>query len=159
MSNESDIDRVWELMHKIGFCMLSTRDGDDIRSRPMAAYVSRDEHAVYFLSDAQSHKDDEIAADPHVGLAFADASHQKYVSVTGRAEISNDRGKIRELWGTPAKAWWDSPDDPNIRVLKISPKDAQYWDSPGPTVSFIKMAAAAVSGRRPDIGDNAKVRL
>ncbi|MEO3386299.1 pyridoxamine 5'-phosphate oxidase family protein [Mesorhizobium sp. CAU 1741] len=154
-----DVARVWKLMEDIGFCMLSTREGEDIRSRPMAAHVERDEHAIYFLTDASSHKDDEIKAEPNVSLAFADASDQTYVAVTGRAEVSNDRAKIRELWSTPAKAWWDNPDDPSIRVLKVSPKDAQYWDSPGTVVSTVKMLAAAVSGSRPDLGDSAKVRL
>jgi general stress protein 26 len=81
------------------------------------------------------------------------------VSLTGRAEVSNDRQKIRELWSTPAKAWWDSPDDPSIRVLKVTPKDAQYWDSPGKLVSYVKMIAAAVSDARPDMGRNAKVNM
>lgn len=67
----SDLDRVWKLMDRIGFCMLATREGDDIRSRPMAAHVVRDENAVYFLTDVDSHKDDEIEAEPNVGLAFA----------------------------------------------------------------------------------------
>ncbi len=159
MAREDTIDRVWNLMKKIGFCMLASRDGEKIRARPMAAYVARDEHAVYFLTDAASHKDDEIRRDPNVNLAFADASGQEYVSVSGRASVSNDREKIRELWSTPAKAWWDSADDPSIRVLKIEPEDAQYWDSPGTVVSYAKMAAAAVSGTKPDMGDNAKVRM
>ncbi|MBA3447095.1 MAG: pyridoxamine 5'-phosphate oxidase family protein [Pseudaminobacter sp.] len=158
MANDN-VDRVWELMEKIGFCMLASRDGEDIRSRPMAAHVDRGEHAIYFLTDVGTHKDDEIEAHPNVGLAFADASDQKYVSVTGRAVVSNDREKIRELWSTPAKAWWDSADDPSIRVLKFTPKDAQYWDNPGTVVSYVKMIAAAVTDTRPEIGDHAKVRM
>ena len=159
MATEHDIDRVWELIEKIGFAMLSTLDGKDIRARPMAAYADRDEHAIYFLTDADSHKDEDIARHPNVGLAFADTGDQKYVSLTGRAVISNDRQKIREIWSTPAKAWWDDPDDPAIRVLKITPKDAQYWDSPGTVVSYVKMLAAAVSDSRPDMGSNAKFDL
>lgn len=158
MSND-DVDRVWTLMKKIGFCMLSTHDGEDIRARPMAAYVERDEHAIYFLTDAASHKDEEIERNPHVGLAFADAGDEKYVSVTGRAAILNDRQKIKGLWSTPAKAWWDNPDDPSIRVLKITPKDAQYWDRPGKAVSYIKMLAAAVSDSRPSMGNRGKTDL
>jgi general stress protein 26 len=154
-----DTDRVWALMEKISICMLSTRDGEQIRSRPMGAYVRRQENAVYFLTDVRRHKDDEIQKFPNVCLAFADASGQKYVSMTGRAAVSNDRGKIRELFSTPAKAWWDSADDPNIRVLKVTPNDAEYWDSPGTVVSYIKMAAAAATGTRPDIGDNRKVAM
>ncbi len=158
-TDHDDADRVWALMDKIGFCMLSTRDGEDIRARPMAAHVARDEHAIYFLTDADGHKDEEIVRNPNVGLAFADAGDQTYVAVTGRAAVSNDRQKIRELWSIWAKAWWDGPDDPAIRVLKVTPKDAQYWDSPGTVVSYVKMLAAAVSDARPAVGDNAKTRL
>jgi len=159
MADNDHVDHVWALMEKIGFCMLATRDGEDIRSRPMAAQMARDEHAIYFLTDAESHKDEEIKRNPNVALAFADAGSQKYVSVSGQATVSNDRAKIKELFSTPAKAWWDNADDPSIRVLKITPKDAQYWDSPGTAVSYVKMIAAAVSGAKPDMGDNAKVRL
>ncbi|MGJ4940864.1 pyridoxamine 5'-phosphate oxidase family protein [Bradyrhizobium sp. HKCCYLS1011] len=154
-----DQDRVWDLMKKIGFAMLITRDGEKMRARPMAAYIGRDENTVYFLTDARRHKDEEIARDPHVNLSFADAGSQKYVSLTGTATISNDRAKIKELFSTPAKAWWDSADDPNIRVLKITPDDAEFWDSPGTVVSYVKMAAAAVTGTRPEIGDNRKVAM
>lgn len=157
--NAADIDRTWELMKKIGFAMLVTRDGDKLRARPMAAHVDRDANAIYFLTDARRHKDDEIARNPNVNLSFADAGDQKYVSVTGTAEVSNDRAKIRELFSMPAKAWWDSAEDPNIRVLKVTPDDAEFWDSPGTTISYVKMAAAAVTGTRPDIGTNRKVAI
>jgi len=154
-----DQDRVWELMKKIGFAMLVTRDGSKLRARPMSAYIERGENTIYFLTDARRHKDEEIARDPNVNLAFADTGGQKYVSLTGTAAISNDRAKIRELFSTPAKAWWDSAEDPNIRVLKITPDDAEFWDSPGTVVSYVKMAAAAMTGSRPDLGDNRKVAL
>jgi general stress protein 26 len=157
--NTRDVNRVWELMKSIGFAMLVTRDGSKLRARPMAAFVEREQNAIYFLSDARRHKDDEIARDPNVNLAFANASDQKYVSVTGTATVSNDRAKIRELFSTPAKAWWESADDPNIRVLKITPEDAEFWDTPGSVISYVKMAAAAVSGTRPDLGDNRKVTM
>ncbi len=152
-------ERVWQLMKKIGLAMLVTRDGDKLRARPMGAYVEPDDNAVYFLTDARHHKDVEISRNPEVNLSFADTGGQTYVSVTGTAQLSNDRGKIRELFSTVAKAWWQSPDDPNIRVLKITPDDAEFWDSPGTVISYVKMAAAAVSGTRPEIGDNRKVAM
>jgi general stress protein 26 len=154
-----DIDRAWELMKKIGFAMLVTRDGDKLRARPMSPYLERENNAIYFLTDARRHKDDEIARNPNINLSFADPGGQKYVSVGGTAAVSNNRARIRELFSTPAKAWWDSADDPNIRVLKISPEDAEFWDSPGTIISYVKMAAAAVTGTRPDIGENRKVAI
>ncbi|TCL91216.1 general stress protein 26 [Rhizobium sp. PP-WC-2G-219] len=159
MAHTDDTTKVWDLIDKIGFCMLATETGNDIRARPMAAYVERMENSVYFLTDADSHKDEEVEAHPNVCLAFADTKGQKYVSLSGTATVENDREKIKELWGTPAKAWWDSPDDPKIRILRVTPSFAEYWDSPGTVISYIKMAAAAVSNTRPDMGENAKVNL
>ncbi|TCR00427.1 pyridoxamine 5'-phosphate oxidase family protein [Neorhizobium sp. JUb45] len=154
-----DTARVWELIDKIGFCMLTTQSGGVLHARPMSAYADRSQNAVYFLTDVASHKDEEIARSPNVCLAFADSKGQKYVSISGTAEIQNDREKIRDLWATPAKAWWDSAEDPTIRILKVIPSSAEYWDSPGTVISYIKMAAAAVSSARPDLGDNAKVTM
>ena len=37
--------------------------------------------------------------------------------------------------------------------------DAEFWDSPGSVISYVKMAAATVTGTRPDLGDNRKVAL
>ena len=157
--NAHNVDRAWELMKKIGFAMLVTRNGDKLRARPMSAYLERENNAIFFLTDARRHKDEEIARNPNINLSFANASNQKYVSLTGTAVVSNDRAKIKQLFSTPAKAWWDSAEDPNIRVLKITPDDAEFWDSPGPVISYVKMAAAAVTGTRPDLGDNRKVTM
>jgi len=157
--NARDVDRAWELMKKIGFAMLVTHDGDKLRARPMSAYLEPENNAVYFLSDVRHHKDEEIAKNPGINLSFADASNQKYVSITGTAVVSNDRAKIKQLFSTPAKAWWDSAEDPNIRILKITPDDAEFWDSPGTVISYVKMATAAVTGARPEIGENRKLAL
>jgi general stress protein 26 len=157
--NAKNIERAWELMNKIGFAMLVTRDGDKLRARPMSAFLERENNAIYFLTDARRHKDDEIAQHPAINLSFADAGSQKYVSLTGTAVVSNDREKIKQLFTTPAKAWWDSAEDPNIRILKVTPDDAEFWDSPGTVISYVKMAAAAVTGTRPEIGDNRKVAM
>ncbi|RDJ21426.1 general stress protein [Bosea caraganae] len=161
MSHHSDQDHAWDLMEKIGLCMLVTHDGtgDALRARPMSAHVVRDEEAVFFLSDARHHKDDEIEINQNVCLAFADTDGQAYVSVTGTANVLDDRAKIGELWSTAAKAWWKSKDDPNIRVLRVMPSMAEFWDSPGKLVTTVKMAAAALTGHRPRLGENRKVAL
>ncbi len=155
----ADSDRIWELMHDISICMLATWDGRELHARPMGAYVRKEENAVYFLADARRHGDDEIAQYPKVCLAFADTSGQYYLSLAGHADVTHDSQKIRELWGTPAKAWWHSPEDPNIRVLKVTPVEAEYWDAPAKPVAYVKMATAAITGKRPDLGTNRKVAM
>jgi len=37
--------------------------------------------------------------------------------------------------------------------------DTEFRDSPGSLISSVKMAAATVTGTRPDLGDNRKVAL
>lgn len=151
--------RVWELVEKIGVCMLTTQTSGSLRARPMAAHPEPLENAIYFLTDVAGHKDEEVARWPNVCLAFADTKGQKYVSISGTAEVSNDRERVEDLWTTGAKARWHSADDPSIRVLKVTPSFAEYWDSPGTIISYIKMAAAAVSNSKPDMGENVKVEL
>lgn len=152
-------DRIWELMDKINFAMFTTWDGQRQRSRPLAARPDRARHAIYFLVDESGHKNDELERFPFVSLAFADNPGHKYVVVSGRAELSNDRQKIKDLWTGFDKAWWDSPEDPAIRLITVTPEDGELWDSPGRAVAAAKMLAAAVTNSRPDMGDNAKVGI
>lgn len=157
--HDEHVDRIWELAKRIGIAMLVTWDGERQRARPLAATVEKDERAIYFLIDVSGDKDDQVEKFPTVTLAFSDHQHSKYVSITGKATVSNDRKRIKELWSPFAKAWWDSPEDPAIRVIKVVPEDAELWDSPGRIVTTISMLAAAVTGRSPKIGENAKVIL
>ena len=47
----------------------------------------------------------------------------------------------------------------DLSTLKITPDDAEFWDSPGTVISYVKMAAAAATGTRPEIGENRKVSM
>jgi len=152
-------DRVWELAEKINICMFVTWDGERQRARPLAANVERDEDAIYFLVDVDGMKDDQIEEFPIVTLAFADNSGYKYVSITGMAKVTNDRAKIAELWTPDNKAFWDSKDDPGIRVITVTPDDAEVWDSPGKIVAAVKMLTAAVTGAKVELGNNRKVTM
>lgn len=159
MTPDEVIDRIWELAKKIDMCMFSTWDGEHQQARPMSARVFRDEHAIYFLTSAGSKKLPQIDEYPTVGLNFADTGAMKFVSITGQAAVTNDRPKIRELWSKFDKAWWDSEEDPDIRLLTVTPETAELWDSPNKAVAFSTMLIAAVTGAKLDVGDNATVRL
>ena len=156
---ESDVDPVWRMMESIRFCMLSNWSGTKLHSRPMGAFVRRDEATIYFFTDERAHKADEIRQYPQVNLAFADTTGQKYLSVSGTAEISGDQAKIKDLWAIPAKVWWKTPDNPNICLIKVRPTEAEYWDTPGNLIADFKVAFALVTGGYPDAGKHKKVPL
>jgi general stress protein 26 len=156
---DAGVNRVWELMESIRFCMLTNWDGEQIHARPMGAFVRRDEGLVYFFTDVRAGKDHEIARHPRVCLAFADTKSQDYVSVSGTAEISSDRRKIQELWAIPAKLWFETPDNPNIRLIKFRPERAEYWDAPGNLISSLKVAFAIATGAHVHYGDHEKTQM
>ena len=159
LTSDEARDRVWELARKINICMFVTWDGERQRARPLAANVDRDEHAIYFLTDVTGLKDDQIERFPIVTLAFSDTGDNKYVSITGEAKVTNDRAKISELWTPDNKAFWDSKDDPDIRLITVTPDDAEVWDSPGMVVATVKMLTAAVTGAKVELGNNRKVTM
>lgn len=161
MSHHSDQDKVWDLIDDIKFAMLVTHDdeGDALRARPMHAHGDREEDAIYFLSDRRHHKDDEIHINDNVCVAFADNSGMRYVSVTGTATVLDDRAKVHELWDASDRAFWDDENDPDIRVLRVRPSSAEFWASAGKVVTTVKMAAAGLTGAKPDLGINRKVAL
>lgn len=158
-SDAEIVERVWELAEKIDFCMFDTWDGERQQARPLSSRVRRDEHAIYFLVSAEGHKNSQIERFPNVNLAYADIKAMDFVSISGEATLSNNRAKIGELWSDFDKAWWDSADDPDIRLITVVPERAELWDSPGRLVALATMLTAAVTGAKPDFGDNATVRL
>jgi general stress protein 26 len=139
--------------------MLASLDGEKIRARPMAAYPREGEGVVFFLTDARGHKDEEIARDENVCLIFAEPKDGKYLTVTGRARVTDNRTLVHELWNTAAEAWWDGPDDPGIRVLEVNPEDAQFWEGPHGLVATVAMVIAAATSNPPVMGDQRKVDL
>ena len=159
LSSTEAANRIWELAQKIDICMFISWDGRLPRARPLSARVKRDEHSIYFLVDAEGAKNAQIENDPIVTLAWADNSTYKYVTVSGKASVRNDRALINRLWEKTDKAWWDDANDPAIRVIAVAPMEGELWDSPNKLIATAKMVAAVVSGTKPDMGENAKVKL
>jgi general stress protein 26 len=154
-----DATTVWSMMDKMPACMVVTHDGPDdrLRARPMMALVRPEANAVFFLTDINAHKDEEIAKNDSVCMTFSDSANQQYVSVTGTGSISDDRILIGDLWSMAAGAWWRSKDDPDIRVLRVTPSRAEFWNSPDMITTDAQSAAKALSGNRPNCGTNGKV--
>jgi len=158
MSSRSDQDRAWELIQEIGLCMLVSHDGGGVlRARPMSAHARRDEDAIYFLTDRRAHKDDEIEINENVCLAFTGKGARTHLSVSGTANLLDDRARVAELWSPAARAFWESQDDPDIRILKVRPTLAEIWDGPGRHATPVALEAAI--SPRSRLGENRKILL
>jgi general stress protein 26 len=156
-----DIDRVWTLIEEIPVAMVVTHNGhgEDMRARPMAARPAQEEGAIYFLTDVDAPKASEVEGSNTVCLAFADNKSHKYVSITGRADIIDDKDRIKQIWSIYDKAFWPDENDPRIRILRVTPESAEFWEGAGATVGALKLIAASVSGERANLGKNEKVEF
>jgi general stress protein 26 len=157
MPADEAVDAIWDLATSIDFCMFVTWDGERQRARPLSSRPRRDEGRIYFLTDVSGHKDEQIERFPKVTLAYADIRGHDYVAITGHASVSDDRAKIRDLWTAADKAWWDSADDPAIRLIAVEPDDAEIWKGVNRVVAGAKLLTAAVTGAKVDFGENRKV--
>jgi general stress protein 26 len=153
-------DRVWEVIEKARVGMLVTRFAGGLRARPLEARPDRDANAIYFVTDVRGAKDDEVEVAPEVCLVFIDHAEKAYLSITGRAEVRRDPEKAREIWKSTDDAWWSGPDDPNVRVLRVTPITAELWDGPASkAVAAYEFAKARLTGEKPNLGENRKVTV
>ncbi len=151
-------DHIWALIHKIGTAMLVTGSGNSFDARPMQAYPDPAAGEIVFMTDSQRVLA-EISAAEGVLLTFTDKAGNDYVSLRGKARVSNDRDRVTRLWSAWALAYWKSPQDPNIRLIVMTPEQARYWESPGTVVSTVAMLASALYGKQPKLGHSGEVQL
>jgi general stress protein 26 len=131
-----------------------------LHGRPMmTSKIEDDIDTIWFPTDRNSGKIRELAADTEVCLGYTNASGSEWASVNGRARMVDDRAKIKELWNPIWKTWFDSPEDPKLVLIAVTPHSAEYWDSGSQILQMIKFAFTAVTGKRTDEGDNQYVNL
>lgn len=161
MTREQAITKLNELIKDIRVAMLTTLDSDHLRARPMATQRSEFDGTLWFMTSTRTHKIEEIRADNRVNVSYSEPDDNKYVSVSGRAEVVTDRAKIEEFWNPAYKAWFpEGLDDPTICLMKVDVEQAEYWDSSSSAVvhlfGFVK---ALATGKRAKGGENEKIDL
>jgi general stress protein 26 len=154
LSGEKAIKKMKELVEKTNTCFFSTyaNHSEPMPTRPMSVQKFDEQGNLWFLSADDSHKNFELKTDNTVQLHFMGSAHSDFLTVYGKATISKDKEKIKELWEPIVKTWFtEGVDDPRITVIKVEPIDAYYWDNKhGNAIALIKMAAGAVMGKTLD---------
>jgi general stress protein 26 len=163
------LEELYELIQNIKTAMLTTRRPDGrMVSRPMATQEREPIADVWFVTDIESHKMDELHHDPHVNLAYLDSDRYEWVSVSGTATISTDRALIRSLYKPDWRAWFGKiddvrdggPDDPRLALILVDADSVVYMkrDKPAPLLLF-EVAKGMITGSRPDMGEVRKVEM
>ncbi len=161
LNREEGIDRIAGIIEDIEMAMLTTVGADGtLHSRPMATQRTPFEGELLFLTGEESSKVHEIEQDSEVSLTYVDPKHT-FLTLAGRASISNDRELIAELWNPSYQAWFpEGKGDPGIRVLRVRVEQAEYWEAPANAlVRNVKILTRAVTGGKTPVGEHARVAL
>ncbi len=164
MTQDTGVSKVSELYDLIGeydTAMFTTRRPDGrLVSRPMATQEPASDIHLWFVTDSEAHKLDEIEVDPQVNIAYYNSKTREWVSVSGRARISRDRARVHALYKPDWKLWFPDeggernggPDDPRITLLLIDVDSAVYAvASTTRAGALVEMAKSFVTGEEPDL--------
>lgn len=157
----SDQKELWDLLDDFAFCMATTHDGESMRSRPMSPRVDKDAGVIRFLVENATPMTDQLEQDHDILLAFIAPKDRNFISISGTAAISQDRGLIKELWNKAADAWFvGGPDGANVAAVVVTPSYAEFWDGTSSTIKTMwEMAKARGKDRKPDLTEHKKIQM
>ncbi|WP_345225538.1 pyridoxamine 5'-phosphate oxidase family protein [Hymenobacter koreensis] len=157
-----DVSKLVERIKDIKIAMMTTAESDgSLHSRPMYTHKPEADGTLWFFTEKDSPKIDEVQQDRHINLGYSKPDDNLYVSITGRATIVTDRAKIKDMWNEGLRTWFPKgSDDPNIALLRVDIDRGEYWDQPSNVLvhAFGYVKAVATGERYQPTGDeHAKV--
>lgn len=130
--HSQNLHKLRELIKNINFGMLTTVGEDGtLHSRPMSRSGDIESNGtLWFFTYASSHKVFEIEHRQQVNVSFSSPDQQRYVSISGIAELVKDHNKMQELWEPKLQTWIPQGlEEPDLILLKVTIKQVDYWDS------------------------------
>jgi len=128
---------------------------------PMSRQEVDNEGNIWYICSAESETYKNIENDPKVSVFYADPKNYTFLSINGTASLSRDQDRIDRYWNKMMEGWFEKgKEDPNIRLLQVSPRDAHYWDSnSNMIVNLFQMLKATITGNTEDIGKEGDLNL
>lgn len=159
---EKKLEELYDLIDGIEVAMFTTRRPDGhLASRPMQTQKHTPGVDLWFVTNIESHKLEELQLDPHVNLGYYRDLTAEWVSVSGTGLVSGDRAMIRELYSPDWRAWFPDqggdrnggPDDPRIALVLVDAHSVTYMkrDLSRPRVLF-EVVKGVVTGSPPEAG-------
>lgn len=153
-------DTAWSKLKALRFVQLTTSDGRGrLVGRPMTLQQV-DGKTLWFFTSRSTELAESIQRDPRVNVCSMDVKESFYLSISGTAQLVDDRAKVRELWSLMVKAWFPSgADDPELVLVRLDITQAEVWNSEKSQMQqFVSMAKAVLTGSPPkNVGEHAVI--
>ena len=149
--------KVYDILKGFSTAMFVTLGtGGRPTARPMhMAHIDEEAGEIWFFTGKGSNLMEELQKEAVTLLVFQN-DNSAYLSLRGRAKLTQGAANIRELWKEPYKVWFpEGPDDPNIALIAFDPSEAEYWDNRGMNKLeyMFESARAYVKGEAADVSD------
>lgn len=156
-----NIKKVNQLIKENRIGMFVTQNDGKIFSRPIAYSDVDEANNIWFFTDTNSGKVDDIKDSSQVNFSFSNESRNEYVSVSGIAEIVKDKRIIEEKWQFFMKAWFpEGKESSSLTLIKVKPETSQFWDgSSSKIIQFYHMAKALATGKSYSSTNDSKKNL
>jgi len=164
----TELNTFYEMVDDIGIAMMTTRRPDGhLESRAMANQKRAAGADLWFVTAEGTGKLRSLEADPHINLSYYKDRTREWISVSGLARISRDRGKLHELYAPDWKMWFaeegdprhGTADDPRMVLIGVTMHAAEFLevDKPKPVVLF-ELVKGWITRTEPDIGKMHELR-
>jgi general stress protein 26 len=155
---------LWELIKDIKFGMLTHRHTDGtLHSHPLTTQNRslKPGEPLYFFVSRKTEVGQRLRADGNVCLSYANLKEDQWISVSGHATISEDMDTKKKLFNALAKAWFPGgAEDPDLELIEVRIVNAEFWDVKESKVTqLLKMATAAVTGKKPEMGEHREMNV
>ncbi|HEY6830090.1 MAG TPA: pyridoxamine 5'-phosphate oxidase family protein [Gemmatimonadaceae bacterium] len=161
---EKKLDDLYALIDGIETAMLTTRRRDGtLVSRAMQTQRRTAGADLWFMTNAESEKFEELAIDPHVNVAYYRDRTREWVSVSGHAILTKDRDLIDSLYKADWKAWLGDegdgkrdggPHDPRIALILVEADTVVYSkNNRSMPLALFQVVKGMVTGEPPKVAD------
>ncbi|MGM0584927.1 MAG: pyridoxamine 5'-phosphate oxidase family protein [Pseudomonadota bacterium] len=159
---ETAAERMWTLAEEEPDCHLVTATAQgQLRSRPMRAFIDRENEEVLFYTRLDTGKSREVSENAQVCLCFSRPSKNDYVSISGRARITTDRALVDRHWSRFVEAWFpEGPGGADVGMIRVQAERGEYWEGTSSSVlAALKMLRASARDETPELGRRGKTEF
>jgi general stress protein 26 len=147
--DQESVKRLGRLIEDFRVAMLTTKDETGaLHSRPMLTLYAEFDGDLWFFTHAHTHHADAVQHHHQVNVIYVNTDRERYVSVSGKAELVSARQRMAELWNPIYKSWFPQGlADSDLALLKVHVEQAEYWDSQASVmVQLTRFAKSLVTG-------------
>ena len=159
---QGSMERLRKMIKDVKYALLTTAATDgSLHSRPLTTLDWDFDGVAWFLVPRDSRLVSELTRSPDVNLAYASPEEDTFISLAGRAQVQQNPARARELWNRWAEMFFpDGPESPEVGVLRVEIRSAEYWTGPNDLIEKVTGAAKALVEKDPSgLGHHARIEF